>query len=470
MNTQKEIKNIDLIGELDQILFSSINDEKSNFELIKKLRNNTDEFLKKYITQRLELMDDIFSENREDNSKLVITNSKQIKTILTEIGEIQFKRNRYKNRVSNQSFYFIDNIFYLSPHQRIDLAYQKEIIKNSINNNYYEAARRTNNLISPQTAFNAVKRHYSALMDENNQKLNNAKEKNFIQHLQIEADEDHIHLKDKTNKQARIVYVHEGYQKQEDGRYVLKNPKYFISMHNQKNLWAEAKKYIEDNYIAGYTVSIHGDGAAWIKESKKYFPLSSFYLDKFHVLQAITRIMGGKREKKKMILDSIISGDRTYLDKLYLSRYGKEYKSERSINKMNGIIYLLNNFYNIEFKNHAVRCSAESHVSHVLSSRMSSRPMAWSFDGAERVSNLRGYKYNNGSYNGIYKNRPCLKLVEDIVNTTMITQEKTRRKNNTVLDKQGVSPIAKYTIDGWDGKQTEFSKRVKILFNNKLYT
>lgn len=41
-------------------------------------------------------------------------------------------------------------------------------------------------------------------------------------------------------------------------------------------------------------------------------------------------------------------------------------------------------------------CSAESHVSHVLSDRLSSRPMGWSQIGADRMSKLRCYERNNG--------------------------------------------------------------------------
>ena len=41
-------------------------------------------------------------------------------------------------------------------------------------------------------------------------------------------------------------------------------------------------------------------------------------------------------------------------------------------------------------------CSAEGHVSHVLSDRLSSRPMAWSETGADRMSKLRCYERNYG--------------------------------------------------------------------------
>lgn len=40
--------------------------------------------------------------------------------------------------------------------------------------------------------------------------------------------------------------------------------------------------------------------------------------------------------------------------------------------------------------------STEGHVSHVLSSRMSSRPMGWSIQGATKMAKLRAYELNGG--------------------------------------------------------------------------
>ena len=40
--------------------------------------------------------------------------------------------------------------------------------------------------------------------------------------------------------------------------------------------------------------------------------------------------------------------------------------------------------------------STEGHVSHVLSSRMSSRPMGWSIQGATKMAKLRAYEMNGG--------------------------------------------------------------------------
>ena len=53
---------------------------------------------------------------------------------------------------------------------------------------------------------------------------------------------------------------------------------------------------------------------------------------------------------------------------------------------------------NLDYISRENCCSAEGHISHVLSARMSSRPMAWTRAGAERMAKLRAYFYNNGDF------------------------------------------------------------------------
>lgn len=47
-------------------------------------------------------------------------------------------------------------------------------------------------------------------------------------------------------------------------------------------------------------------------------------------------------------------------------------------------------------KEGVIGSSTEGHVSHILSSRMSSRPMGWSRKGAAQMAQLRTYYYNGG--------------------------------------------------------------------------
>lgn len=57
-------------------------------------------------------------------------------------------------------------------------------------------------------------------------------------------------------------------------------------------------------------------------------------------------------------------------------------------------------------KDHIRGCSAEGHVSHVLSSRMSTLPMGWSRVGADKTARLRCYKLNGGKMIELVRSQP----------------------------------------------------------------
>jgi len=63
--------------------------------------------------------------------------------------------------------------------------------------------------------------------------------------------------------------------------------------------------------------------------------------------------------------------------------------------------YILGNWagimQSVRDKNKEVKCSAEGHVSHVYSSKMSSRPLGWSRIGADKMARLCIYKANQGN-------------------------------------------------------------------------
>ena len=62
--------------------------------------------------------------------------------------------------------------------------------------------------------------------------------------------------------------------------------------------------------------------------------------------------------------------------------------------------YFLSNWMSaklrLQRKPHVKSYSAEGNVSHILSSRMSSRPMAWSLEGVDKMARLRAYQGNKG--------------------------------------------------------------------------
>jgi len=89
--------------------------------------------------------------------------------------------------------------------------------------------------------------------------------------------------------------------------------------------------------------------------------------------------------------------------------------------------YILNNWEGIKklFGEEKYRCSAEGHISHILSDRLSWRPMGWSVVGADEIAWMRTYKANGGSIKEYYrklrterkKEEKRLKQDEKIINS-----------------------------------------------------
>ena len=80
--------------------------------------------------------------------------------------------------------------------------------------------------------------------------------------------------------------------------------------------------------------------------------------------------------------------------------------------------------------------STESHISHVLSSRLSPRPKGWCKEGLDKIAQLRIYWKNGGSMLEIVKYQKEEKITEKTEEgkcfsaTEMITWEKKHRKTN----------------------------------------
>lgn len=81
-----------------------------------------------------------------------------------------------------------------------------------------------------------------------------------------------------------------------------------------------------------------------------------------------------------------------------LEGYLKEGNGQERMAKARG--YILSNWtaakLRLKHQEGVKGSSAEGHVSHVLSSRMSSRPMGWSRLGASKMAQLRAYCLNGG--------------------------------------------------------------------------
>ncbi|MEA1975154.1 MAG: UPF0236 family protein, partial [Bacillota bacterium] len=207
----------------------------------------------------------------------------------------------------------------------------------------------------------------------------------------------------------RLVYIYEGTRKvsPESKRYELHGKWYFSGVYpNSEKLWDEVSEYIENNYDTEVIEKIYilGDGASWIKTgldilgSKTKFILDKFHLNKY-IIQATSHLGDTAGTSRQAIYDSFSFEDKEYLKQRFkdiLSITYKETKRKAVIKSRDYILNQWNGIIKNEDFDARMCCSAEGHISHILSDRLSSRPLGWSAVGVDKMSRLRAYKANGG--------------------------------------------------------------------------
>ena len=151
-------------------------------------------------------------------------------------------------------------------------------------------------------------------------------------------------------------------------------------------------------------VYISGDGASWIKQGVNWIPKSRFVLDNYHqqkyIHTSVVHLLDSADDVKDTIQDAIHFEDKEALKEVYQKILTVTEKSNKYQQVMDAERYLLNNWQGIIIKNDntdIIGCSAEGHVSHLYSDRMSSRPMGWTKRGVNNIAKLRVFKWNQGN-------------------------------------------------------------------------
>ena len=242
--------------------------------------------------------------------------------------------------------------------------------------------------------------------------------------MYVEADEDHIALQFHKKKGdikrwkghgdngqiVKLVYVHEGYEETERKRKQLKEVVYFGGLYSGKEnekLWREVKEYIErwcllcQHYDreAIERIYFQSDGGSWMKKGIEMLG-GSYVVDEFHMKKYVKRMIRvtGEEGQEEEVLKYLERGERKKL-KEWAEEKGKGLEEKKRKRLEESVGYLEKNWKGIRMRikreEGVMGSSTESHISHVLSARMSSRPMGWSKEGAGKLSELRIY-WKNG--------------------------------------------------------------------------
>ncbi|MCC3146072.1 ISLre2 family transposase [Halanaerobium sp. Z-7514] len=437
-------------------------------EIIDKDLNGLGRDLLVYV---LENMDEEIRESKERKKLFNIQARDMDKSLVTKFGKIKYQRTYYVSKSSEDEdeeyTYLVDDVFGIERHQKIEEGIEVDLVEKAKEYSYQAAADIASEVVplTRQTTLNKIKK--LGKIDNRAIDDNKSKEKKKVKHLYIEADEDHVSIqkrnctkskkKKKSSQVTKLVYVHEG---RKGKRNKLENAKYFSGIYpKSEDLWEEVLSYIDENYDLDYidTIFLSGDGGAWIKKGLKEIHKTKYILDRYHLNKYVLLATGHCPKQKFDLWLGLNRADYNFVSSTFKEIYEKAENEEHQqrVKKARKYIYSnwhgINNYVNDQ---HAEGCSAEGHVSHVLASRMSSRPLSWSEDGADRMARLRAFKYNGGEKEDLYK---LFKIKEK--------EKRIKMRTEKIIDhRKTLFPLAKETVPALrKGKVNGLSRAIKAL-------
>lgn len=371
------------------------------------------------LKESIEDMDKIIRESPERKRKWNI-NRREKTQLLCRLGNLVYERTLFQNKKDGSYRYLLDDIMKLEGHKRMTPGAEAALLTEAIDSSYRKGGEQVSltDFVSKQTVKNKL--HGLTIQE----RLPEIAEKKQVGILYIDADEDHISeqiLEEREDGKhqlvtgngtiiGKIVYLYEGIEPEntQSKRNRLIGKHYFGGVYEgreNEKLWKEVAEYIEAVYDTKVLkkVYISGDGAGWIKAGKEYIRNSELVLDRFHLMkyvnQAVSHLKEGKEREKGRIYEAINGKHKKRLEEIFAVLKGTAESESKKRAIEDSERYILNNWkgITIRIKNpDIIGCSAEGHVSHMYSSRMSSRPMGWSKHGADQMCRLRCYKANGG--------------------------------------------------------------------------
>lgn len=384
----------------------------------------------------------IESEERKKRWNIKRRRSRELKTVF---GDVILERTYFQHKKTGSYAYLTDLYLELDKYQRLSEKTKYELISNACDLSYAKSAERLG--VTAKTTSNVLKK----VNIEELKKYPEVKEKKKIDTLFICADEDHITIRKKGKKMQYLIYVYEEITGNRC-RHKLENIHYFTRKQagDPEQLWLEVTDYIYNIYDTDNLKKIYlmGDGAAWIKQGLNWLPKVSFVLDKWHLskyIQTCSAMFEHEQDYqfKQMIWRSIEMNDKKLFQKTVqkMRNYSENDFQKEKLRQMKK--YVLNNWDGIQnlYLPDIHGCSAEGHISHMLSSRLSSRPMVWGEDGANKIAALRVFRKNGGEIKDLDLRDRCSRDFEMETISQEMGRTITNNIRNSFYSKQVTIPL-----------------------------
>jgi len=376
------------------------------------------------------------------------------RTVLSRFGEIKYRRTYYRDNKTSGYSYQVDEIMAIEKCQRISTALGLDLAKAAEDSSYAKSSRQvTGGKVSRQTVMKTIRE--SKPVEEV------IEEKRKVSVLHVDADEDHVTMVGGKKSIVPLISVYEGIER--NGKRGKCKNVFHVSEYGKCNdeLWEQVLSEIERRYDMEDTkIYLHGDGASWIEKGLEWLPNSRFVLDKYHKNKSIKEMTAGLGRDirggcEKVIRQALDSGDKESL--ILLSRGLLAENPQRSEKIAGAASYLTRHIDGIRICIDDVEANnggcTEPHVSHVLSARLSSRPMKWS---KETLINLAPMLAARSELEPLRREQKISALQARAV--TAVRKSFTGRHNLGLPDPAAIGRIPALSI----GKSTPLKRAVQI--------
>ena len=392
------------------------------YSFMNDLDNFSDSFIKNVIKSYFEYIDNCFFNSSYRKNYCTSNGFYERKNYVTLFGEITFKRRYYFDKLTKEWFFFTDLFLGLPKRKHFDPFVCADLVEKSADNSYSKAGKliadkigkRTHNTIAISRA---TTRNIVMAMDTNS---DIQKEERRIERLFVMLDEKFVgsQFNDGNDHMIKASVIFEDTEleyktkkkKESMDRYRLINSHTCASIDN--NLLNDTVNYIYNTYDTYKIKEIvfMGDCAKWIKNFPKshWFNFSSetkvmFSMDGFHFSQALNNLTTLKFPDVNEALKQLVKNDNkeNFIELCEQFKDLNPNRSETIENKMN---YILNNWNERQLyqNNSYMKCSMESHISHIFADIFTSRPKAYSKKGLKKLLEIRLLKVNGINIKELY--------------------------------------------------------------------
>lgn len=389
-----------IIRSFEENFEKMLTEKKDISEFVIEIKKTLDQAGAILAKDALEMMDSLVKDDSRRKRNWYVHEKAAPNTLATIFGEVHYQRTYYKHKNETEYRYLSDELMGIDAYDKMDVSLKARLIEEAIETPYARSGRKAAQTleISSQSVMNSIRELGPVRSGE--VKILRAKETPKI--LYIEADEDHVALQTRGCVEPKLVYVHEGRKQLGKDRWKLQNVRYFGGMYKEsEELWNEVANYIDQAYDYDQIEKIYlsGDGASWIKSGGAIVNKSIFVLDRYHLNKAIKMAGAHIENAEREIWRAIKREDKEYAKVVFETILDATEIETKAQAVKEAKTYIMNHWENIKhhYSDDYSGCSAEGHVSHIYSDRLSSRPLGWSREGVDQMARLRVFAANGGN-------------------------------------------------------------------------